>query len=251
MLELQPLLTAQRALATARKAGVQIPKPIIDAEQRATRIANYSTNLASPELIDALVTAIDAGKDITTDKNVAAALQAQQLVNEGIRERMRNQAGQILTDALTIRDEELFDALTTVFDKAADQLATAHTTLGDVDINNADAVLRLGGHAAEAWAVAKSGVATIDTINKTWAAWAQVTKLAPIDAHWQTLRIADVDWHTWHTNKLAGNPNPWKLTQLGITLSLADANEYRQRHEALQTERAKEAEDNAPERVYR
>ncbi|WP_064256153.1 hypothetical protein [Rhodococcus sp. HS-D2] len=240
-MNLHPYRTAQRVLIATRKAGATVPAPIAKAEARAEKIAAYTDTFTAPELRDALVAAIDAGREPTTDPHVAAALNAQQLHNEALADTMRTEAGHILTDALTQHDIALIDAWRTVFDTAAAALHTAHEVLGDIDLNNAEAILRQGGDAADVWTKAKTGIRTIDTITQAWVAWAQATRLAPVDGTWQAARITDADWHTWHTHKLGGSTDVWAIVRAGAHLDLADANTYRQRVDQLTTERAAEA----------
>ncbi|MDV2477839.1 hypothetical protein F8M49_25020 [Rhodococcus zopfii] len=240
----RPIITARAVIANTRKLGCTIPDAIDAADERATRFTEAAGHIGAPdgELIDAFLAAVDTGKDPAADKNVQRALTADRLANENLRAAIDHHAAVLIIDALIDHAQHLFDEWHTITNRASTALTDAHAVLGDTDLDDTKAVVRLGGRAADAWANATNAVATIDRLNLVWQQWAEVTRRAPSNAAYSNLRFADIEPGDWRTHQLDGRVAPWTIIRIGYTLDLADPDEMRRR---IDTHRAHDAAEEA------
>jgi hypothetical protein len=222
-----------------RTCGADFPPAVAKALDDRDRLAQLTPGMRSPsmkELDDALFAAILEGRDPFADETVRSIVIAQAIGgNSGsmIEQHVETAAQQRIVDAMTDTADEIINTLKTVADAAGRELASAHRTLGDLDLTNSTAVLKLGVDAAEAWAGALKALKTLRTIDKAWFTMTVLTHcvgdIAP------SLRLADLDLDTYQA--VGRKAEPWDLVRAGATIDLATATTARERVARINTER--------------
>lgn len=231
------------ALNATRKLGATLPTALESAEARANNIVKAAGNMAPPphELLNAIIRAVDNGKAPADDKDVQRMLHGQALANDAVLHGLRSEAAQLLTEALIEHQGALFKAWRTVFDKATTDLHTAHQVLGHANLADTDTIVRMGPEASTAWSTANNAMIALRDVMAAWQGWATATRQADTSSAHAVLRIADIDWNTYREHQLGGTVDYWKLVQLGISFSLADAQTYKHRVAELQAQQRAEA----------
>lgn len=236
----------------AKATGVSLPKPVRDHLDRRQRIEAKLNNIypAGNARAAAFIAAVDAGRDPATDPEMQRVLTAEQLAGEGHRSVVSAQLDADLIETLIEHADKIITSWAKPFDTAATTLTEAHAILGQLDLADTAAVVRLGGAAAEAWASAQAAVGMLATIDQGWCALAGITHTADTGRAHAPLRMLDVTLQQWNDHRLSDTkPAPWQYVRAGLPMTLPTAAEYRARGQRL-TDAAIDAQARA-ERVAR
>ena len=237
--------TAQLGLISAAMvaAGTPWPKPVSKAlaDRDAIVAAARSLEAPHPSVVAAAATdALLAGRDPFDDDQVrrhavAAALGGEQ--GGMFARNVSSYAEQRVVDALD--PDAIVAALKAAANEAGGVLTAAHGVLGDVQLNEAAIILRLGPAAAQAWTDARAAEKRLRVLGTGWHALATMTRFASADLL-PTLRLADVSLEQFE--KLGQRADAWSLVRAEVTIDLADRITARERPERLARERqAREA----------
>lgn len=224
-------------------SGAKAPKAFTDAHERATRIATAARNLGAGQgaLAQAVMQALDAGRDPATDPDVQRIAVAGLIANPGIEQQIDALAFEAFREACATHTDAIVNAWRKPFDAAAATLADAHQRLGNVALEDTTAIIAKGGDAADVWAQAQAATKTIEAVRHGWLGLVGITRAAPEDRNYTTLRIAECDPQTWAAQQLHGRKvGAWDAVLAGLTLSLPTPAEYRQRVSTIT--KAQEAE---------
>lgn len=149
-------------------------------------------------------------------------------------------SAQRLEDTYRDRVDDLIVALRGPFDAAAAELAEAHEILGDVGLDDSDAIVRRGPDATEAWAAATTAAMTIGIARDCWRHLYLLATRRAVEARYRPLIIADlppaaaVD----AVDTPVDSPvDAWYAVRHGWPLSLATHDQYHDRIAAVATER--------------
>ena len=245
--------TAGTILTLMAQNDVDAPE-VVAALGRAREIENAATRigLGRGALGEAVFAALDAGRDPATDPEVQRAITANYLDNPGVAEAVREAA---YGRARAVCDEYRDDIVTAwrkPFNVAAATLAGAYDRIGEVELDNADAILRNGGDIAEVWAKARAAVATIRAIRNGWSTLAEFTRAVNVDNHFRPLNFIDPTVDQWLGDHLRESRiDAWDATRGGYTLALPTFDEYRQRIARITAEvAAAERADHADALAY-
>jgi len=234
---------AQQIIGSFTDSGAKAPKSFADAHGRATRIAAAARNLGAGQgdLAQAVMAALDAGRDPAADPDVQRIAIAAQIANPGIEQQIDALAFDGFHEACAVHTDAIIAAWRKPFDAAAAVLADAHQRLGNVALEDTTAIIAKGADAADVWAKATAAVKIIEAIRHGWLGLVGITHAAPDDRNHAVLRIADVDYPTWTAQQLHGRKvGAWDAVLAGLTLALPSPAEYRQRVNTIT--KAQEAE---------
>ena len=213
-------------------SGAKAPKAFTDAHERATRIAAAVRNLGAGQgdLAQAVMQALDAGRDPATDADVQRIAVAAQIANPGIEQQIDAMAFDGFREACTAHTDAIIAAWRKPFDVAAAALTEAHARIGDVPLEDTGTIMRKGADVAEVWAKATAAVKVIDAVDAAWQALGTISGSSSSDRRYRVLRIAAVDFETWVEREYEGmRLSPWAAIGAGLTLSLPTMTEYRGR----------------------
>lgn len=200
-----------------------------DQEQAGLRtLLEHGTDARLTDLGSARVKGRKINQAELTDVLLGAALAARPQAQDAI-----TRAGDAaISQALKEHADALVDALRPTFDQAAATIAAARDVLGDVDLDDLEAVTAKGGDAAQQWQNAKAATQTIHQVKTV------IERLATVGAYPQTsdprekwLPLLDVDLPGYKT--LTRAATAWDAARAGA-LSLAGPAEYTTRLHAIQ-----------------
>ena len=223
---------AQQIIGSFTDSGAKAPKSFADAHGRATRIAAAARNLGAGQgdLAQAVMAALDAGRDPAADPDVQRIAIAAQIANPGIEQQIDALAFDGFHEACAVHTDAIIAAWRKPFDAAAAVLADAHQRLGNLTLEDTASIIAKGADAAEVWAKATAAVKTIEAIRHGWLGLVGITRAAPEDRNYTVLRIAAVDYPTWTAQQLHGRKvGAWDAVLAGLALALPTPAEYRQR----------------------
>ncbi len=248
-------ITVETALGAIDRAvtatGATLPAAVVAARDRATNLpATLSRAIAERDgLAAALLDVLDAGRDVLTDNKIRRMVTATGLhparAYEGVEAALARTLSQTLRDHV----DDVINAFRPAFDAAADTLVNARELLGDLDLNDAPAILRRGGAAAEAWAAAGGAIETLNRIDLAVTLLGLSTGQDIADPASRPLRIADLD--LTQLEKHGAAADPWTLVRAGIALDLATVNAFRARRDAIAAARQARTQAHTADRDRR
>lgn len=162
---------AKKILQTFDQLEVKPPAPVAAViEHRAEMLDRLQVWIPPHALAPVVLDAIERGADVANDPAVIEALRWAQLhsADPTITPAMRRQLLEGLRMALTEYADAVTSTWGTAVAAAAAQLTAAHKVLGETDLDDADAIVRLGGQAAEAWGVARAALTTVEQAHAGW-----------------------------------------------------------------------------------
>lgn len=217
------LTTASTFATYARRIGVTTPSSITallrpDAHPRA-RLNAWTEDV--PSVPEAMHAALNAGKNPVTDKDVQRAVTAQ-AVRANTGDLGAVHAGRV---AAAFREawDEIIDAVTAVFDPAAEAFTRAHALLKEkgVSHDNPDQIRRIGGDTLAAWGQALTAEEIIKVtptvLTNAHIAGHPTQYGQGRRAYWTITPNLD----TWAEEGAPDMKNPWTVLDSGATLSLA------------------------------
>lgn len=212
--------------------GAAAPSTIVDAHTAAATLSSQVRNLHPGEaaLAAAVAAALEAGRDPAADPDVQRILTAAQLANDGLTQHVDAIAYGRFRDVCRAEADAVVHAWRAPFDQAAATLTTAHRRVGQLPLDDTADWLRHGSDIGQVWADAQAAAATVATITAGWSALVDLGRLATLDPRHRILRLAAVDYDTWHDQQLAfTTTTPWQAVLLGLPLSLPTPAEYQAR----------------------
>ena len=219
-------------IGTADRLGA-LPKPVRKEWDRLEGLRDKVRNLdvSAYSLPRAALAALEADSDLMSDPDINRAVVSRAISESraGITAELDRQ----VADFIDIHGQDILDALKKPFDEAAATIDSCRERLSDVALEDAKAVVKQGGDAAQIWADAQKADQTIDAI----ATAAKLMRSNPVDPRYQVLVIADVDAATFIDDQLTGaRLRPWDVARRGYKLSLADTATLDERVNAIATE---------------
>jgi hypothetical protein len=213
---------------TADKLGAPLPSNVRTEYFALTDLANKAREVdLAGNVAEAVLRALDAGKDIATDKGVLAAVIGQQVTeNQGAINSALSDRAAVFLDT---HADDLFGAFCTPFEGYATAISAAATKFGDIDPDNASAILAQGGDAAQVWAAARDAMKGIDAIHQTRKQLTTVSSKFRTDPRYVSLAIADIPSAEFVSQQVHGWLSPWELARRGFTLRLATPSVYEER----------------------
>lgn len=231
--------TARQFINAATKHGINVPDAITTAMASSPREQLNGHLDGIPSITEAIHTALNAGKNPATDKQVQAAITARNIWQgagdlDSLHDRRVSAA---------FRDSwaQIVDAVDAIFSNAAETFTDAHQVLAGKHLNHADAeaIRRAGGDALTAWAAALGAEEVLTAIPALMTA-AHVT--ANPAAYGNTGRVYWVvlpNLDTWNGKDQPDVKNLWAVLDTGATLTLArTAHEAQQRAQLVTQEQA-------------
>lgn len=242
---------ALNALRALEKYGT-LPAPITEAHDQAQATVDVVHNLAAeatPErLADLFGRLAVGGKQRPSDEEVSRAVLANMATMQPrVLEAVGHNAMTAILAAMREHAPALVEMLRAPFDKAVAELDAAAAVLQGVDdLDDLQAVANIGGEAADAWKRAKAAEATVLSVEGTLLQLGTAGCYSRTgDARERRLAVLDTTFEGYRHVK--PQTRPWQLRQYG-TLSLAAADEHRERVARLDAEWA-EHPDNPATRI--
>lgn len=226
---------ARQVITDMRRIGATLPPEIgaaveaKDREQAGLRtLLEHGTDAKLTDLAAARVKGQKVNQAELTDVLLGAALVARPQAQDGI-----TRAGDAaISQALKEHADTVVDALRATFDQAAATIAAARDVLGDVDLDDLEAVTSKGGDAAQQWQDAKAATQSVHQVKTV------IERLATAGGYPQTadprekwLPLLEVDLPGYKT--LTRTSTAWDAARAG-TLSLAGPTEYQARLQAIE-----------------
>lgn len=219
------------------RTSTKPPKVIADAQGRSQQLLAGIVKLQSeqpPSVTHAVGQAILADRDPLTDPAVVTAVIGSHVVSEQLHNGLRANAEAHMMDVFTEHADDIVKAWRKPFDAAAAELVTAHEQIGDLQLEDSTAILRLGGDIASVWERARVANATIDVILDGWAALGMATGGASANPRTKLHRIAEVPPERM-AKEFGGQPiSAWQAVIAGLRLSLPTFAEMRDRVTAVE-----------------
>ncbi|WP_353647956.1 hypothetical protein ABLG96_13870 [Nakamurella sp. A5-74] len=222
-------------LTTIEATGAELPASLTAAAELHTRVTTAAGQLRGQgsEMPTTVLAALDAGRNPFEDPAVQHAAVAYQFAQINGADQVEALAVERFTEALQQHATEVVAALQVVVDTAAAAITLAAKTLGGTDPADPNAVLRLGGKAAEAWGRHQSAATQLDAVNTARGVMAQALRWSEprrnvLALRWAALTAAQIEDH--------GTAEPQALVRAGITLALADGAEVQRRLRAIDAE---------------
>lgn len=217
-------------------AGASLPEAVDQAARdldTLTELARAFTSPTNAQIQDALAEAMLEGRDPLDDAQLRRLTTAQALTGNDGRAVAYGvpQAGERRLVAALV--EHADDILVTLHEAAAKHsanLSTAHALIGDVDLTEADQILRLGPNAARAWAEARDAVQELKIIDRAWTSLAELTRFASSSTE-PALRLAALTLEQF--DQVGRKADAWAIVRAGAVIDLADRTTIRERTQAL------------------
>lgn len=233
-------------LATLRRAvtatATKMPKPVADALADCDKIAEAVATMPAPhphELGDAAAAAILDGRHPADDPTVVRLITIRALTGQvgGALESQAREAGERrVRSALTEHEDRLAGALRAAAQHAGEQLTRAHDVLGDIDLDDAEAVIRQGPDASRAWADAKEAQVQLHLLDAGAIALAGlVGSDHDIISAGRTLRLSVPSLEEYE--QLGRQAEPWQIVKAGAGIDLAGRRDVSARRTQLNEQR--------------
>lgn len=217
-------------------AGATYPKTVAKAIDERAKLTASAAAIAQPSADDvaaAVADAIIGGRDPLEDETVRRLTTARAIAGptgDALRGGVDRAAETRIIAAMTTEADAIITAFRTAIADAGATLAASWRILGDLELNDSVAVLKMGPDASRAWTDARDAQKRIRAIDDGWYGLAELTRFAS-SSDPKTLRLADVNLETFE--KLGRTAEPWAIVRAGITLDLADRTTIRERVERL------------------
>ncbi|PPH43456.1 hypothetical protein C5D09_14795 [Rathayibacter sp. AY1C9] len=219
-----------RSIITQSQAvGATVPASLIEALENHERTAEAAATLyiGGTALEDAVAAALDAGKDPTVDKTVQRILASRQIGAQGVVQSVVQSALGRLVAAAEDVAHDLLEAWRAPFDQAAADIAAGYKILGDIELHQAEEILRKGGAAAEAWIKANAANQRIKDIRGLFVQLSIHTAFVPHSPANGVLIITEPTYDQWTGLGLReARIDPWNAHRMGLTLRLATPEEF-------------------------
>lgn len=221
-------------------AGATYPKAVAKALEDAEKLPTAVAALAAPSadvMAAAVVDCLNAGRDPLDDEQVRRLTTAAVLAGpsgNALTGGVARAAERHVVAALTAEADAILTTFGAAVAEAGATLTGAWRILGDLELTDSTAVLRMGPDASRAWTDARDAQKRIRALDGGWFGLAEATRFASsTDA--PTLRLANLSLEQFE--KLGRKAQPWDIVRAGVTIELADRTTIRERVARLTTER--------------
>ncbi len=228
--------------STFQQLQTKPPKQVADALERIDLLEKRVVNISAStsDLAESVTDALLRGVEPSSDPAVQQAVTANWLSTLHHLPEVITAGGQrALRDALTANLDKIIEQWNSAIGNAGNALTDLHATLGDVDLADAAAILRLGGDAADRWSQARSVVARIAAAADGWSTLMLFVGTSPNPIH-RALRLAPLTLEQF--DSLPAAVDAWGLIRAGVEgVSLPTLDEYRDRIASVEAERERPA----------
>jgi hypothetical protein len=214
-------------------AGGTWPKSVANALADAEELPAAVAAIPGPSVDDlagAVVDCLTAGRDPLDDEHVRRLTTAAVLAGptgNALRGGVTRAAEARVVGALTESADDVLATLCEAVAESGATLSAAWRILGDLELNDAGAVLKMGPDASRAWTDAIAAQKRIRAIDGGWFGLAELTRFAGSSTSAPTLRLADLSLEQYE--KLGRKAEPWDIVRAGATIELADRTTIRER----------------------
>ena len=241
----QQAAAARQVFTFTEKAGIRLPKPVLDARAKVEKI-RAGVALIPPFNRDgvalAVADALARDADPAVDPKVARAIGLAAITQSGVIDHVEGAAFDLLWEACRENQDAMVVELRKPFDKAAAVLVDAHKRIGDLDLKaDSQAILKLGDNIAEVWAGA---IEADKQISEVIVAWASLSRFLSgtggmADARWVNLRLVNPPAEVWNDLDLERTRlEPWDCVRAGLALTLPTLTEVDERRASIAAQRA-------------
>lgn len=225
-------LTVLRSVLTnVDRLGVPIPKATRSDFDKLDTMANRARSIRTaqaPDIGAALVDAIAADRDPTTDPAVVAAAVGLVIIDKAgtVEAAVNARADRFVAD----HADAIVAALAEPFTTAAEAIVAALDVLGDAPVDNARELARRGPDHVAAWAYVQDAHKTIAGVAGCWHQLAALAHVRTDTRLLGPLVICDPDPAGYVAlDVVPGELTPWDLARKGWPLELATFASYRAR----------------------
>jgi len=203
-----------------KAAGATAPKAVQDAVSVDTTLTTAAREWVGSytDVSRAWADAVLAGRDALDDPEVHRQTIAHVLNSQSLERAAATVSEERTVAALTATQDTILSAFKKAADKAGATLTEAHKILGDISLDAAALIFKLGATAVAAHTEALEAVRTIRAIDKGWGALATLTGFASPSTN-TNMRLADVPLHTYEQHRRT--PDVWALVRANCTVDLA------------------------------
>lgn len=241
----QQQAAARQVFTFTEKAGIRLPKPVLDARAKVDKI-RAGVALIPPFNRDgvaiAVADALARDADPAFDPKVARAIALAAITMPAVIDNVESAAFELLWEACREEQDALVDELRKPFDKAAAVLVAAHKRIGDLDLKaDSQAILKLGTDVAAVWAGAIEADREILDIIVAWNSLSRFLSGTggTADARWVNLRLVNPPAEVWNDLDLERNRlDPWDAVRAGLALTLPTLTGVDERRAAIAAQRA-------------
>jgi hypothetical protein len=246
------LQVARTAIGNAGTVGATLPKTVRADYDRLAALADQARHLgrAGNDICAAVLAALERDEDPYRSPDVIAAVigHAIDTRRAGIDEALSGRAARFLNTHSPI----IIESFGPAFDRHAETLTRCAEALDVDDLDDATAIVKKGGTAAQAWTDATAAARAVELIAATWSLLASVVPAIPAaDNRYRPLIIANIDPDTYINETLAHyGVTPWQAARRGWLSYCGNAAGYRTRVDNLLAARARRDDVDAQFAAY-
>jgi hypothetical protein len=253
MSDLATRTLAPLVLATSRKLGVELPKPVAEAIATADRLRSARRDAvvpAAPDLAAATAIALLADKNPLDSKDVQRALLARQYETVNIGALLESHAHQIAAEAILEHAGAVIETWRPTVERADQALQEFRDLAPAADLTDNNLASSLPAHALTPWGRARESVALLTHLEQGWQAIAAAANVRVLPSERPLIVAALSTAQLAQLAQLGDRPGCDAAARLGVPLELADLATYAERAARLVGERQDQAdyEAAAPER---
>lgn len=218
--------------------GAPLPKQVRAALADRDKLAALTPipTVTGAEVADAVAACLLAGRDPLDDDNIRRLAIARALGSEGsgnMSYGVGQAADRLVAAALTEHAGAILAVLAAATAQHGTTLTRAHAILGDLSLDDSQAVLSLGPDAARCWAETREAVHVLRGVDRAWSSLAEVTRFASSSTP-PVLRFAALTLEQYE--RTGRSADAWTLVQAGAVLELADGDSLRARDRSIAAE---------------
>ncbi|MCA4726879.1 aldehyde dehydrogenase [Mycolicibacterium fortuitum] len=239
-MQLTPRFYASQIKKTAETLDVPLPTVLVEQLDHADKVTHAAETMLNQggDLNDAVLDAIEAGRDFHTDKTVQRLILERVLTNQGqgIADAARERSMQQKRAALVEHADDVLDEWAEVLAPHAAALAAAAEALPMDNLDDVRSVITRGLDAVEHWHNAQRAITMWSAAVQGFTGFADAARVR-YHEH-KALILTDADAATLEpaqqTARLQGSRHidVWTLVRHGISLDLATVTEFRARRAA-------------------
>lgn len=240
-MQLTPRLFASQVRKAAETLGVPLPTSLVEQLDHADNLAHTAETMLGDagDLNEAVLDAIEAGRDFHTDKTVQRRALERMLANQGhgIAEAARQRSLQQKRAALVEHADDVLDDWDVALEPHTVALTAAVAALRVDNLDNVQDVITQGTDAVQHWTNAKRSLAMWSAAVQGFAGFADAARVDYSEHRVQILTDVDAAalapaWQTARSESTR-QLDAWILARHGIPLSLATIAEFRTRTAAF------------------
>lgn len=227
-------LTARFYASQVRKAaetlGVPLPAALVEQLDHADRLTHTAETMLNHggDLNEAVLDAIEAGRDFHTDKTVRRLALERMLANQGhgIADAARQRSLQQKRAALTAHADVVLGEWAAALEPHTAALTAAAAALPVDNLEDVQDVIARGPDVVQHWSNAKKSVTAWSAAVQGFTALADATGIDYTDH--RPLILTDADPLAWQAARIEGVPHidAWTLARNGLALTLATLRQF-------------------------